>query len=214
MPHPVLHKIRKEYQRERLLESNIHNDPFIQFKQWLHQAIDADIDEATAMMLSTVDLNGNPSSRIVLLKDVTHEGLTFFTNYESRKGEEILHHPQVAALFFWSALERQVRIEGRAEKVEGPFSDDYFKSRPIDSRLAAHVSPQSKVITGRGVLETGLEEVKKLYADHDIPRPAHWGGYRIIPYYFEFWQGGVARLHDRLRYTKQQEGWKIERLAP
>lgn len=214
MPHPILHSIRRDYKRERLLESNINNDPFLQFRHWLNQAIEAAIDEPTAMMLSTVDLNGNPSSRIVLLKDATNEGFTFFTNYESRKGEEILHHPQVAALFFWSVLERQVRIEGFAEKIERTLSDDYFMSRPLESRFAAHVSPQSKVIVGREVLEAGLEAVKKRYADIDIPRPAHWGGYQIIPHYFEFWQGGSARLHDRLRYTKQPEGWKIERLAP
>lgn len=214
MTHPVLHKIRKDYQRDRLLESKINNDPFLQFKHWLDEAIDDDIDEPTAMMLSTVDANGNPSSRIVLLKDASNEGFTFFTNYESRKGEEIQHHPQVAALFFWSALERQVRIEGRAEKIESAFSDEYFSSRPLESKFAAHVSPQSKVIAGREVLETGLDALKKRYADIDIPRPEHWGGYKIIPHYFEFWQGGSARLHDRLRYTKQPEGWKIERLAP
>jgi pyridoxamine 5'-phosphate oxidase len=214
MPHPVLHKIRKEYQRERLLESKINSDPFLQFRLWLDQAIDAAIDEPTAMMLSTVDANGNPSSRIVLLKDASNEGFTFFTNYESRKGEEIQHHHQVAVLFFWSALERQIRIEGYAERIESTLSDDYFRSRPLDSRFAAHISPQSKVIKGREVLEAGLEDVKKRYADQDIPRPAHWGGYRIIPDYFEFWQGGSARLHDRLRYTKQDTGWKIDRLAP
>jgi pyridoxamine 5'-phosphate oxidase len=212
-PH-ILHKIRKDYQRERLLENNIQDDPFLQFKHWLDEAIDDNIDEPTAMMLSTVDANGNPSSRIVLLKDASNEGFTFFTNYESRKGEEIQHHPQVAALFFWSALERQVRIEGRAEKIESAFSDEYFLSRPLESKFAAHVSPQSKVIVGREVLETGLDAVKKRYADIEIPRPEHWGGYKIIPQYFEFWQGGSARLHDRLRYTKQPEGWKIDRLAP
>ncbi|NWJ50538.1 MAG: pyridoxamine 5'-phosphate oxidase [Bacteroidetes bacterium] len=214
MPHPILHNIRKDYQRERLLENNVNSDPFLQFRHWLNQAIEAGIDEPTAMMLSTVDVNGNPSSRIVLLKDATNKGLTFFTNYESRKGEEMLHHPKVAALFFWSALERQVRIEGFAEKIDSTLSDDYFTSRPVDSRFAAHASPQSKVITGRDILESELEAVKKRYADIDIPRPAHWGGYQIIPNYFEFWQGGAARLHDRLRYTKQSSDWKIERLAP
>lgn len=214
MAQTILHKIRKDYQRERLLEGNINSDPFLQFNHWLNQAIDSGIDEPTAMMLSTVDLDGNPSARIVLLKDVSKDGFTFFTNYESRKGEEIHHHPRVAALFFWGELERQVRIEGVAEKIESTLSDNYFQTRPIESRLAAHVSPQSKVISGRELLESGLAEVKKRYAEMDIPRPAHWGGYRIIPHYFEFWQGGSARLHDRLRYTSVDTGWKIDRLAP
>ncbi len=214
MTHPVLHKIRTDYQKDHLLESNINIDPFLQFSQWINQAIEAGIEECTAMALSTVDTEGNPSTRIVLLKDVSNEGFTFFTNYESRKGEDILYHPQVAALFFWSKLERQVRIEGTAEKIESKYSDEYFMSRPLESRFVAHVSPQSKVISGREVLEKGLEEVKNRFQGIDIPRPEKWGGYRIVPRYFEFWQGRTARLHDRLRYTKQDDGWKIERLAP
>jgi pyridoxamine 5'-phosphate oxidase len=165
------------------------------------------------MTLASVDENGKPSARVVLIKEVTQEGFVFFTNYDSRKGQALLTNPHAALLFFWPELERQIRIEGSVEKISDKESDDYFDSRPLDSRIGAWASPQSKVISGRGVLIANAAEYALKFALNP-PRPPHWGGFRVKPDAAEFWQGRPSRLHDRIRYTLEQNAWKIERLAP
>jgi pyridoxamine 5'-phosphate oxidase len=207
---------RREYQRAALDETDVDASPVTQFERWLAEAVEAQVPEPTAMTLATVGEDGRPAARIVLLKGVDAGGVLFFTNYESRKGRELAIHPHAALLFHWVELERQVRIEGMVSTVPAAESDAYFASRPRPSRLGAWASPQSKPIPDRGWLEREFIAAQDRFAaDPDsIPRPPHWGGYRLLPSTFEFWQGRQSRLHDRIRYRLEDARWRIERLAP
>ena len=206
--------LRKSYIKGSLSEEDVQKNPIDQFNIWLDQARHAELPEPNAMTVASVDENGKPSARVVLIKEVDHKGFVFFTNYESRKGKALTHNPQAALLFFWPELERQIRIEGSVEKLSDEESDEYFHSRPLDSRIGAWASPQSQVISGRSVLVAKAAEYALKFALNP-PRPPHWGGFRVKPQALEFWQGRPSRLHDRIRYTQQAYGiWKIERLAP
>ncbi len=206
--------IRKEYTQSKLDEESILKNPFDQFDKWFKEALDSEITEPTAMVLSTVDSSAQPFQRTVLLKTFDKDGFVFYTNYESRKAEQVGSNPKVNILFPWYQLERQVAITGRVEKVSTKQSLKYFLSRPKGSQLGAWVSNQSEVISSRSVLETKLEQMKKKFKEGKIPLPDHWGGYRIIPSSFEFWQGRKNRLHDRFLYGIENDGWKVNRLAP
>lgn len=206
--------LRKEYTLNGLDTADVLADPIAQFRLWFNAALQANVPEPNAMYVSTVTEEGRPDGRIVLLKDILDTGFVFYTNYESRKGKELTSHPFAAITFFYQELERQVRIEGRVEKVSPEQSDDYFNSRPRGSQLGAWVSNQSSVIENRDVLETRQRELEARFADQPIPRPPHWGGYQVIPDAIEFWQGRPSRLHDRIRYRKENDNWIIERLAP
>jgi pyridoxamine 5'-phosphate oxidase len=207
--------LRKDYTLEGLSVSEIDFNPFRQFKKWLSQALDAQLPEPNAMTVATATSDGNPSARMVLLKDFDERGFVFYTNYNSQKGQELGENPQASLVFWWAELERQVRISGRVEKVSEDESDQYFHSRPLNSRLGAWASNQSEVIENREVLEQRLQELQVKYENQDVPRPKHWGGVRVIPTQIEFWQGRPSRLHDRLLYTCLDDGsWKIERLSP
>ena len=210
-----LASLRLEYRRGRLLENEVASDPFVTFTTWYQAAYDAKLYEPNGMTLATADAEGRPSARIVLLRMLDERGFCFFTNYESRKGQELATNPWAALLFWWGRLERQVRVEGRVEQLSEAESDAYYHSRPKGSRLGAWVSAQSQVIASRAVLEEDLAALEREYADREPERPPFWGGYRLAPTIFEFWQGGPNRLHDRLRYLRQENGgWQIERLAP
>lgn len=216
MSHPSssLADLRKSYERAELNEEASHADPLRQFDQWLKEAITAEVPEPNAMTLATVAANGRPSTRIVLVKGYDERGIVWYTNYDSRKGEELAANPFAALQFHWVELERVVRIEGVVEKVSAEESDDYFKSRPLDSRIGAWASPQSQVIPNRGVLVANAAKYGAKFLLQP-PRPPHWGGYRLKPDNWQFWQGRPSRLHDRLRYTLQDGGsWLRERLAP
>jgi pyridoxamine 5'-phosphate oxidase len=208
--------IRREYQFASLTEADVHPDPTAQFERWLSEALRAELPEPTAMTLATVDAEGRPSARIVLLKSAGADGFVFFTNYDSRKGHELAARPDAALLFYWAELERQVRIEGRVAKVPAAESDAYFAIRPLPSRIGAWASPQSRVISDRGWLEQEFAalQLRLAAAGGDVPRPPHWGGYRLVPATFEFWQGRRSRLHDRIRYRQDGGSWRIDRLAP
>jgi len=206
--------LRKSYERAELNEQASQSDPFTQFDQWLKEAIAAQVPEPNAMTLATVGSDLRPSVRVVLIKGFDARGIVWYTNYASRKGHELAGNPHAALQFHWVELERTVRIEGLVEKVSAEESDAYFHSRPLDSRIGAWASPQSEVISGRGVLvaNAALYGAKFLLQP---PRPPHWGGYRLKPDHWQFWQGRPSRLHDRLRYTLQTDGgWLRERLAP
>lgn len=206
--------IRQSYEHAELDESHSASVPLLQFERWLEEALMAKLPEPTAMTLATCTPEGRPSTRVVLLKECDARGLVFYTNYESRKGQELATNPQAALQFHWVALERVVRIEGRVERVSAAESDAYFRTRPLDSRIGAWASPQSRVIASRVVLVTEAARIGASYM-LDPPRPPHWGGYRLVPDTFEFWQGRKSRLHDRLRYTRQDDTpWLRERLAP
>lgn len=210
-----LNQVRREYTRGRLEGASLPEDPMVLFDRWLIEARSASLPDPTAMNLSTVDSQGRPSSRIVLLKDLDEGKLIFFTHYGSRKGTEIRERPEVAAHFFWPELERQVRIEGTAGPIEEVISDAYWQSRPVESKIAAWASPQSREIDDRKMLEDAFHEYRRKFKDiAEIPRPPYWGGYAITPLRMEFWQGGAHRLHDRIVYRKGGEGWKRFRLAP
>ena len=212
---PTFDPLRVEYRRGRLLEHDVAADPFVLFAAWLAEAKAAGLHESDAMTLATVGPDGHPSARVVLLKDVSAQGFTFFTNYTSRKGSELAANPWAALVFWWGPLEHQVRVEGQVTQLAATESDAYYASRPKGARLGAWVSAQSLVIPDRAVLEKRLAELEEQYAATDPPRPPHWGGYRLTPTVMEFWQGGPNRLHDRLRYTRQPNGgWRLERLAP
>lgn len=208
--------LRREYHLAALNETDVDASPVTQFERWLAEAVKAGVPEPTAMTLATVGEDGRPAARIVLLKGIEAGGLLFFTNYQSRKGRELAAHPHAALLFHWVELERQVRIEGKVSKAPLAESDAYFASRPRSSRIGAWASPQSKEILDRAWLEREfLAAQERFAADPDsIPRPPHWGGYRLLPSVFEFWQGRQSRLHDRIRYRLEDEHWRIERLAP
>lgn len=214
MPLSDLAALRKDYILRSLDEKDINPDPIGQFKAWLGEAINAAAIEPAAMTLATSSLTGEPSARIVLLKGIDERGLNFFTNYLSGKGKRLEENPKAAAVFFWAELERQVRIEGTVEKLSGEESDLYFNSRPEESRISAAVSPQSSIVPDRKYLEDKIARHKASLNGKAPERPPHWGGYRIIPNMFEFWQGRQSRLHDRIRYLKENDMWKIERLAP
>ena len=207
--------IRRDYSLKTLLETEVANDPFLQFGDWWQQAIESEIDEVNAMTLATASLEGVPSARIVLLKAYNENGFVFFSNYESAKGQELAENPRASLLFFWKELERQVRITGMVEKLSAAENDEYFLSRPTGSQIGAWASPQSHVIENRSWLENRVNELNEKFKTEPLSRPPHWGGYRVKPVIIEFWQGRSSRLHDRLQYTLQDDGsWKIERLAP
>ncbi|AIE87452.1 pyridoxamine 5'-phosphate oxidase [Fimbriimonas ginsengisoli] len=205
---------RYDYVRGVLIESSLNPSPFAELEGWIEIARRVDVVEPTAMCVSTVGADGRPSARFVLLRDLDERGLTFFTNYESRKGRELAQNPFACATFWWGSLERQVRVEGRVEKVSPDESDAYFHSRPRQSQFASAASPQSQVVQSREELESAVANLAARYPEGDMPRPESWGGYRLIPDRFEFWQGRPARLHDRLVYTLGGDQWIIHRLAP
>ena len=208
-------KIRKEYMLESLLETDMAPDPIKQFDRWWEQVLASSIEEANAMALSTLGSDGFPSARMVLLKGYDQNGFVFFTNYESRKAQDLERHPQSSLVFFWRELERQVRIEGMASKISAGESDAYFQSRPRGSQIGAWSSPQSRVIANRSVLENTRDSFDACFAGQEVSRPAHWGGYVVKPLRIEFWQGRPDRMHDRILYTMESPGlWRIERLAP
>ena len=207
--------IRKEYQLQSLTEKEVEPDPFSQFNKWWEEAIKSVVPEINAMTLATASAAAVPSARTVLLKGVTEDGFIFFTNYNSQKGKELAQNPNACLVFYWAPLERQVIIDGVAEKISDIDSDVYFNSRPLESRIGAWSSPQSTVISSRDIIEDNVAQFSKQFADGNIPRPLHWGGYLVKPKKIEFWQGRPNRLHDRIQYTLQKDGsWKIERLAP
>ncbi len=210
---PSLADMRKNYQQAELLESNAAADPLQQFTLWLDQALKAEIPEANAMTLATVSSNLRPSTRVVLIKGYDEQGIVWFTNYDSRKGRDLAGNPFAALQFHWVELERVVRIEGRVEKISSADSDTYYHSRPLASRIGAWASPQSQVIDSRQWLETSSNKFAVQYAQQP-PRPPHWGGYRLVPEQWEFWQGGSDRLHDRLQYQLSNGQWMMKRLAP
>lgn len=205
--------IRADYGQNGLHESELNANPLNQFNKWFDEVLKSELSESNAMLLSTVN-NGRPTGRIVLLKGVDETGFSFYTNYESKKGQEIEANPQVALTFFWKELERQVRIEGKIEKTSEKDSDDYFAIRPRGSQIGAWVSHQSEVIENREFLEQKQKSFEQEFEGVKVPRPPHWGGYRVIPDYVEFWQGRPSRLHDRLAYVLKDGVWVVERLSP
>jgi len=208
--------LRKEYTLKDLTVEQTAPDPFVQFRIWLAEALQAQVPEPNAMHVATVSSTGKPSGRIVLLKELDNKGFVFYTNYTSRKGQELTQNAWASLTFFWPELERQVRVEGRTEKTSPQQSDIYFQSRPRGSQMGAWASPQSQFIPSREILENNLAKLKQQFGENSlIPRPQHWGGYHVLPESVEFWQGRASRLHDRILYTKTIEGsWQKHRLAP
>lgn len=210
-----LEEMRRHYAQRELDLGDLNPNPFAQFDQWMREAIETEVLEPNAMSLATVGADGQPTIRTVLLKGFDERGLVFYTNYESTKSRQIEGNPRVAVVFPWLPLERQVSVTGHARRISTAESLKYFLSRPRDSQIGAWASRQSEVITTRSLLETKFAEMKAKFAANEVPLPSHWGGYRITPETFEFWQGRPSRMHDRFRYSKQADGsWKIERLMP
>jgi pyridoxamine 5'-phosphate oxidase len=210
----TLAELRKDYARGSLDEASVDPDPIRQFQLWFQQALDARLPEPNAMTVATVDAKGRPSARILLIKGVDERGFVFFTNYESRKGRELAANPHASLLFYWTELERQVRIEGIVERTSAEQSDAYFASRPLGSRIGAWASEQSQEIVHRTELEARERAFAERFGENP-PRPPHWGGYRLVPERIEFWQGRPSRLHDRILYTREVDGnWRISRLSP
>lgn len=209
-----IQNLRQDYRSASLSENDVDSNPILQFKKWFQDAVSSQLYEPNVMTLATSDRFGKPTARIVLLKGIDEDGFVFYTNYESKKGRDLVENPQAALVFFWPELERQVRIEGVVSKVSEQTSSEYFHSRPIGSQLGAMASPQSKVISDRESLERKVEQLTTQYADQEIPRPLHWGGYLVEPTHIEFWQGRPSRLHDRIVYDLVEGSWIINRLAP
>tara|TARA_R110002095_G_scaffold140903_2_gene122315 strand:- start:54 stop:734 length:681 start_codon:yes stop_codon:yes gene_type:complete len=209
-----IQQLREDYSQSSLDERNVHKSPIQQFKEWLDASIKAKLPEPNAMTLSTVDAEHKPHSRIVLLKGIENEGFIFFTNYESDKGKEIENNPNVSLCFLWKELERQLRIDGVVRKISREESEEYFQSRPIKSQIGALASDQSSVIRNREELEKKFKELTEKYSAGNVPMPANWGGYHVDPIGIEFWQGRSSRLHDRIKYEKENDQWIIKRLAP
>jgi pyridoxamine 5'-phosphate oxidase len=210
----TIQNLRQDYKSAELSEQDVVKNPIAQFEKWFADAIEAQIYEPNVMTLATADKSGRPNARIVLLKGVDEQGFSFYTNYLSQKGKEIKKNPFACLVFFWAELERQVRIEGKIEKLDKETSEQYFHSRPIGSQIGAIASPQSQVIDDRESLEARVQELTQQYEGKQIPKPAHWGGYIVKPTSIEFWQGRPSRLHDRIKFTLVNGSWKIERLAP
>jgi pyridoxamine 5'-phosphate oxidase len=214
MSNKKIWQIRSEYNLHSLNEGDVYSNPTKQFERWMDEAIKAECNEPTAMTLATCTFERKPSARVLLLKEINEEGLIFFTNYESKKGRQILQNPYGALVFFWPELQRQIRIEGTIKKSSDQLSDSYFKTRPEKSKIGAWASPQSQVIPNRRYLENLKSDFQEEFSGKTITRPPNWGGYILIPNLFEFWQGRPNRLHDRLQYSLVNEEWLIERLAP
>lgn len=204
---------RNEYTRFTLDESGLDPNPRVQFHHWLKEAMDDNAVEPTAMTLSTVSAAGQPTSRIVLLKGYEDDGLRFFTNFDSRKGQELAQNNRACLMFFWPTLHRQVRFEGSVQKLSAVIADEYFHSRPVESRISAIASPQSHPVRNRAELEQRVQELEKEFGDQP-PRPENWGGYVLVPDYIEFWQGRACRLHDRFAFNLTDSAWTVSRLAP
>ncbi|MCW3085232.1 MAG: Pyridoxine 5-phosphate oxidase [Bacteroidetes bacterium] len=209
-----INSLRHDFSKQTLDETDVAKNPFLQFEKWFKEAIDSKVNEPNAMTVATVSGQGQPTARIVLLRNFNEDGFVFYTNYTSRKGENIADNPKAALLFFWPELERQVRIEGTLTKQTAEESDRYFNSRPRTSKLGAWTSEQSKIITGRNILDEAYKKLSEKYPGEDVPRPDYWGGYVLRPDSMEFWQGRPSRLHDRILYTLENNNWKIARLAP
>lgn len=206
--------LRREHDATGIDIGTLHEDPIVQFEQWLADAIEADLPQPNAMTLATADKRGRPSARITLLKGVDHDGFVFFSNYESRKGTELTTNPHAALVFYWGELGRQVRVEGDVERVSQEESLAYFKTRSLESRIGAWASKQSTIIADRSVLEEAVRKYAEQYPGEDIPLPPYWGGFRLIPSYIEFWKGRPGRLHDRIVYRREGESWRRDRLSP
>lgn len=207
--------MRQNYARESLTETDVRPDPFAQFAAWFNEAVSSELLEPNAMTLATATPDGQPSARTVLLKDFDNQGFVFYTNYGSRKADNLATNPRAALLFTWLDLQRQIRIEGTVEKVSAEESEAYFQSRPRESQIGAWASPQSQVVAGREALEARVAELEARFAGIEkLPLPPTWGGYRLRPHLFEFWQGRPSRLHDRIQFSKTGDSWAIERLAP
>lgn len=206
--------LRREYARARLDEANVSRDAITEFARWFEEAVKAEVQEPNAMTLASVSPDGAPSARIVLLKGFDERGFIFFTDYRSQKGTELQQNPRAALVFYWPELERQVRITGATTLIDREESEAYFRTRPRGSRISAWVSHQSQVIASRKLLEDRVPELESMYPADDVPLPPYWGGFRVLPATVEFWQGRTSRLHDRIRYTRSGNSWRIERLSP
>jgi pyridoxamine 5'-phosphate oxidase len=213
MPTPIA-DLRRDYTRARLDEASVGADPLVEFARWFDEAVQAEARDPNAMTLATATAEGVPSARIVLLKGFDERGFVFFTDYRSQKGTELISNPHAALVFYWPELERQVRITGSTSRTESEESEAYFRSRPRESRIGAWISHQSEVIASRQQLEARVPEVESRYPGEEVPLPPYWGGFRLRPDLIEFWQGRTSRLHDRLRYVRDGERWRLERLSP